>query len=51
MFLDIGLIVDGVEIDMNNFVKKILGNTITGAVSSLHEVKKDWKEIEIRLTR
>ena len=49
--MDIELAIDGVEIDMNNFVKKILGNTITGAVSSLREVKKDWKEIEIRLTK
>ena len=50
MVLNIKLVVDGTKIDMNEFVKNILGNTISGAVSSLHEVKK-WKEIEIRLTK
>ena len=51
MSLNIKLVVDGTKIDMNEFVKNILGNTISGAVSSLHEVKNSWKEIEIRLTK
>jgi hypothetical protein len=50
MLLNIKLVVDGAEIDMNDFVQVILSNTIHGAISSLREVKKDWKEIEIRLT-
>ncbi len=51
MLLNIKLVVDSTEIDMNDFVQTILSNTLLGAVSSLREVKKDWKEIEITLTK
>jgi len=49
--LDVKLLVDGKEIDLNEFVVKILGGTIVGAVTSLRGIKKDWKEIEIKVTR
>ncbi|MGQ9530756.1 MAG: hypothetical protein ACUVQX_04130 [Candidatus Bathycorpusculaceae bacterium] len=45
------LIVDGQEISLNEFVVKILSGTIVGAVTSLKGIKKDWKEIEIKVTR
>jgi hypothetical protein len=45
------LIVDGEEISLNEFVVKILSETIVGAVTSLKGIKKDWKEIEIKVTR
>ena len=45
------LLVDGEMIDLNEFVVKILGGTIVGAVTSLRGIKKDWKEIEIRVTK
>jgi hypothetical protein len=45
------LIVDGEEISLNEFVIKILSGTIVGAVTSLRGIKKDWKEIEIKVTR
>jgi len=45
------LIVDGEEIELNEFVVKILGGTIVGAVTSLRGVRKDWKQIEIKVTR
>ena len=51
MFLNIKLVVDSAEIEMNEFVKNILGNTISGVLSSLRDVNKGWKEIEIRLTK
>jgi len=51
MPLDVKLLVDGEEIDLNEFVVKILGGTIVGAVTSLRGIKKDWKEIEIKVTR
>ncbi len=41
--------VDGEEIPLNEFVRKILGGTFVGAVTSLRDIKKDWKEIKIRL--
>jgi hypothetical protein len=45
------LIVDGEEISLNEFVIKILSGTIIGAVTSLKGIKKDWKEIEIKVTK
>ena len=51
MLLDVKLFVDGEEIDLNEFVVKILGGTLVGAVTSLSGIKKDWKEIEVKVTR
>ncbi|MGD0978687.1 MAG: hypothetical protein ABR962_06045 [Candidatus Bathyarchaeia archaeon] len=45
------LLVDGEEIDLNEFVEKIMGGMIVGAVASLRDVKKDWKKIEIAVTK
>ena len=45
------LLVDGGAIDLNEFVERILGGTITGAVTSLRDIKKDWKKIEILITK
>jgi hypothetical protein len=49
--LKVRLLVDGEEVDLNEFVDKILGGTVVGAVTSLRGVKKDWKKIEIAVTR
>jgi hypothetical protein len=49
--LDVKLLVDGEEIELNEFVQKILSGTIAGAVNSLRDIKKDWKTIEIKLTK
>jgi hypothetical protein len=49
--LDAKLLVDRKEVDMNEFVRKILSGTIVGAVTSLRDIKKDWKEIDIKITR
>jgi len=49
--LNTRLLIDGEVIDLNDFVEKILGGTVTGAVTSLRDVKKDWKKIEIQITK
>ena len=49
--MDIKLLVDSEEIDLNEFVTKILSGTVVGAVTSLRGIKKDWKKIEIKVTR
>ncbi|MEM2972374.1 MAG: hypothetical protein QW270_08165 [Candidatus Bathyarchaeia archaeon] len=49
--MNVKLTVDGEEIALNDFVKKILSGTVVGAVTSLRGVKKDWKTIEIKVTR
>jgi uncharacterized protein YukJ len=45
------LLVDGEKMDLNEFVEKILSGTIAGAVTSLRDIKKDWKKIEIVVTK
>ncbi len=49
--LDVKLLVDGKEIALNEFVMKILGGTVVGAVTSLRGVKGDWNEIEIKIKK
>ncbi len=49
--MDVKLFVDGEEIRLNEFVVKILGGTVVGAVSSLRGVKEDWKEIKIEVRK
>ena len=51
MLLDVKLFVDGEEIDLNEFVVRMLSGTLMGAVTSLRGIKKDWKEIEVKVTR
>jgi hypothetical protein len=49
--LNARLLVDSKEIDLNEFVEKMLEGTIIGAVTSLRGIKKDWKKIEITVTK
>jgi len=49
--LNAKLLVDGEKMDLNEFVEKILSGTIAGAVTSLRDIKKDWKKIEIVVTK
>lgn len=51
ILLDVKLLVDGKEVDLNEFVVKILAGTVAGAVTSLRGIKKDWKKIEIAVTK
>ncbi len=45
------LIVDGKEIPLNEFVSKMLGGTVVGAVTSLRGIKDDWEKIEVEVTK
>ncbi|MDH5437694.1 MAG: hypothetical protein OEX76_02205 [Candidatus Bathyarchaeota archaeon] len=49
--MDVKLFVDGEEIDLNEFVVKMLSGTLVGAVASLRGIRKDWKEIKVKVTR
>ena len=49
--LDVQLFVDGEEIDLNEFVAKILSGALVGAVTSLRGIKENWKKIEVKLKR
>ncbi len=45
------LVVDGKEIPLNEFVSKMLGGTVAGAVTSLRGIKEDWKKINVEITK
>jgi hypothetical protein len=49
--VSVKLSVDGKEIELNEFVSKILSGTIVGAVTSLRDIKKDWRRIEIEVEK
>ncbi|HEY9205113.1 MAG TPA: hypothetical protein VIO58_04255 [Candidatus Methanoperedens sp.] len=48
---DIVLEVDGKDIPMNDFVRKILCGTIAGSIEALRGVGDDWKSINVSLKR
>jgi hypothetical protein len=49
--LAVRLSVDGEEIELNEFVSKILNGMIVGAVTSLRGIKTDWKMIKIEVKK
>ncbi|MDD1764429.1 MAG: hypothetical protein LUQ46_00245 [Candidatus Methanomethyliaceae archaeon] len=49
--MNVKLFVDGEEIDLNEFVVKVLGGTVVGAVTSLRGIKENWKQIEIKIKK
>ena len=51
ILLKVSLSVDGKEIEINDFVEDFFGRTLQGAVSTLKEVNRDWKELDIKLKR
>ena len=48
---DIVVEVDGKNIPMNGFVRKILAGMITGSLGNLRGVEEGWKTINISLKR
>ena len=48
---DIVLEVDGKDVPMNGFVKKILFGMVKGSIETLHGVGSDWKNVNINLNR
>ncbi len=46
---DIVLEVDGKNIPMNGFVKKILFGLIKGSIETLHGVGSNWENVNINL--
>jgi hypothetical protein len=51
MSVEVKLFVDGEDIDLNEFVTKILSGTIIGTVTSLRGIKKSWKKIELKIMK
>ncbi|MHC1566241.1 MAG: hypothetical protein ACXQS7_02660 [Candidatus Syntropharchaeia archaeon] len=49
--MKVELIVDGKRIEINNFVQRIIGGSILGAISSLHGVSENCRKVEIKIER
>ena len=49
--MEVKLSIDGKQVELNEFVSKILCGTMVGAVTSLRGINKEWKEIKIEVTR
>jgi hypothetical protein len=49
--MDVKLFVNGKEIAINEFVKKILGGMVSGAILSLRDIEEEWKDIQITVTK
>lgn len=49
--MEVVLKVDGKDIEMNDFVQKILGNTVRASTEILKGVDENWKSLEISLKR
>lgn len=49
--MDTELLIDDKKIPLNKFVEKMLSGTIVGAVTSLRDIKGDWKKIKIEKAR
>jgi hypothetical protein len=47
--MNLKLQVDGRKIPLNEFVEKILGGSIVGAVTSLRGIRENWEKIEIEI--
>jgi len=49
--VDLKIVVDGEEVDVNEFVQNIIGRAIVGSVCVLKGVKEDWAEIAVTVKR
>ncbi len=49
--MDFVLEVDGENIPVNDFVKKIMSGMISGSIGALHSIEEDWKTLNIKLIR
>ncbi len=49
--VDLKIVVDGEEVDVNEFVQNIIGRAIASAVCVLKGVKEDWEEMELTVRK
>ena len=47
--MEIELTIDGEKIVMNDFVQKVLGNIVAGAVEPLHGVGNNWSDVSLKI--
>jgi len=49
--MEVRLAVDGLEIELNPFVTKMIAKLVEAMVTSLKGVDENWKKIEIEVVR
>lgn len=49
--MEVRLVVDGEDIEMNEFVTKVFGKVIEALVSTLKGVDEDWDIVKIEVVR
>ncbi len=49
--MEVRLVVDGEDIELNEFVTKIIGRVVEALVSTLKGVDENWKVVEIEVVR
>lgn len=49
--MEVRLAVDGVEIELNPFVTRMIAKIVEAMATSLRGVSEDWKRIEIEVVR
>lgn len=49
--MTVKIFVDNEEIVLNEFVKKIFNGALVGAVTSLRDIKENWKEIRVEVKK
>jgi hypothetical protein len=49
--MEVKVTVDGIELELNPFVTKMIAKVVEAMVTSLKGVEEDWKKIEIEVMR
>ena len=49
--MEVRLVVDGEDIELNEFVTKMIGSVVAAMVSTLKGVSEDWKVVQIEVVR
>jgi len=49
--MNVKVIVDKEEIGLSEFVEKMLGGTIMGAVGTLRGIPENWQELKIEIKK
>ncbi len=49
--MEVRLVVDGEEIELNQYVMKVFGRVVEALVSTLKGVDEDWDVVQIEVVR
>ncbi len=49
--MKVELTVDGKDVEINDFVQRVLGSVVASSAETLHGIDSDWKNISVDLKR